>query len=447
MKKFLLLSVCLVAISSFGQDFWTSKATTFAQMTRGVDDISIVDANIIWAKAYDGASTTPQNVRQFTRSVDGGNTWTAGAINLGTSASNLNISSIHAVSATTAWVTAYTDNGALVLGGVWKTTNSGTNWVKQTTALFNNTVDSFANLVYFWDANNGLCQGDPIGGYFEIYTTTNGGTNWTRVPSANIPAPLSGEYGYVHNYEVIGDIMWYGTNKGRIFKSINKGLNWTVSQSPITDFGGTAASGGYSFKDANNGLLFLSGTNPSLYKTINGGSNWTSVSYTGNMGGRDLAYVPGTNSVVTVGTADDNSSFTSYSIDSGLTWTSLMPNVQVTALRFKDATTGFGGGFTTSSTTGGIFKYSGAQLTTEQFDQNNKLAVWPNPAQHFIQFSGVVAGEVQIFDLLGKQVLSAVRFTSSAGPAVDVSRLASGAYLAQVTDANGIISNVKFLKN
>lgn len=446
MKKFLLLSLCLTAFSGFSQNFWTPKATGFAQVSRGVDDISIVDNNVIWAKAYDGASDTPTNIRQYTRSIDGGNTWNAGPINLGASPGSLNISSIHGISATTAWVSAYTDNGALVLGGIWKTIDSGVTWTKQTTALFNDTVDSFTNLVYFWDANNGVCQGDPKDGYFEIYTTTNGGTNWVRVPSASIPAPLSGEYGYVHNYDVIGNTMWFGTNKGRIFKSTNMGLTWTVSQSPISDFGGTASSGSYGFKDANNGLLIQSGTSPSLYKTIDGGTTWTPVTFTGVMGGRDLAYIPGTNSVVTVGTTEDMISYTSYSNDNGLSWTIEMADTQVTALKFKDATLGFGGGFTTSATEGGIYKFSGTQLGVNEFNASTKLAVWPNPAQNTIQFTGVDVASVMVFDVLGKQVL-AKNFFITGSNSIDISNLTNGVYLAQASDANGAVSTVKFVKN
>jgi hypothetical protein len=63
MKKTLLFIIVIMAINSHGQTFWSGKATTFSQVNRGLADFSIVDENVIWAQAFDGASDTPQNVR------------------------------------------------------------------------------------------------------------------------------------------------------------------------------------------------------------------------------------------------------------------------------------------------------------------------------------------------------------------------------------------------
>lgn len=441
MKKTLLFTFILSCFYSQAQ-FWTTKATGFSQVSRGVDDISIVDNSIIWAKAYDGASNTPQNVRQYTKSIDGGNTWTSGSINLGTGQTSLNISSISAVSATTAWVTAHPSPSGS--GGVWKTTDGGTTWVKQTTALFN-TSDSFTNVVYFWDANTGFTQGDPSDGYFEIYTTVNGGTNWTRVPSANIPAPLTGEYGYVHNYDVVANTIWFGTNKGRLFKSTDQGLNWTVSQSPVTDFAGTASSGSYSFSDINKGLLLAS--TGVLYKTINGGSTWLPLTFTGNIGNRNIEYVPGTTSVVSVGTTPNASvSYTAYSTDDGATWTEVMSGTQVTTLKFKDGSIGFGGGFTITSSSGGIYKYTGTVLGLDKFSETTNLMAYPNPTSDFLTVAGKNITEITIFDMSGKQVMTK-KVTITDNLNLDVSLLSTGIYLLNAVNDSGLKSALKFSKH
>lgn len=441
MKRTLLF---LLIISSFqlqAQSFWTPKATTFSQVSRGVDDISIVDNNIIWVKAYDGASTTPQNVRQYARSMDGGNTWTSGNINLGTGQNNLTVSSLTAVSATTAWATAHPSPSGT--GGVWKTIDGGTTWTKQTTAPFS-TADSFTNLVYFWDANNGVVQGDPADGYFEIYTTTNGGTTWTRVPTGNIPAPLTGEYGYVHNYDVIGNTIWFGTNKGRLFKSTDKGLNWTVTQSPLSDFAGTASSGTYSFSDQDKGVILAS--TGALYKTTDGGITWLPVTTTGNIGNRNIEYIPGTSTIVSVGTTPNASvSYTSYSINDGVTWNEVMSGTQVTTLKFKDSELGFGGGFTITSSSGGIYKYTGTVLEADTFKSRTTPMLYPNPTSGMLTLKSENLTEIVIFDMTGKQVMSR-KTTPAEHTALDVSSLSDGMYLINLVDNSGATSSLKFSK-
>src|SRR5205085_8428842 len=112
------------------------------------------------------------------------------------------------------------------------------------------------NIVYFWDANNGMCMGDPTGGYFEIYTTSDGGTNWSRTPQVEIPAQQNGEFGITDVFNADhGSNLWFGTNQGRIYKTIDKGHNWTVAQTPFPDYIGAVA-----FRDSQNGLCQSGGT-------------------------------------------------------------------------------------------------------------------------------------------------------------------------------------------
>ena len=121
-----------------------------------------------------------------------------------------------------------------VTGGIWKTIDGGATWTKQPTAQFNSPNYSFTNHVYFWNANEGVAMGDAADGYFEIYTTSNGGELWTRVPSSPVLIPLAeNEYGINGNFIVNGDTIWALTLFGRLLKSVDKGLHWTVSQTPM----------------------------------------------------------------------------------------------------------------------------------------------------------------------------------------------------------------------
>jgi hypothetical protein len=435
MKKSLLILFFLTALSANAQ-FWTEKSTGFTTATRGLGSISIVDANTVWAIATDGSGGGSTTVKEVTRSTNGGNTWTASVLSLGVGTAGLGLGSISAISETTAWISANPGTGGI--GGVWKTTNSGVSYNKQTTAGFSSA--SFTNFVYFWDANNGIAQGDPESGYFEIWTTTNGGTNWTRVPSANIPLPLSTtEYGYTNNYAISGNTIWFGTSLGRLFRSTDKGLNWTVSQSPVTDFGSAAASGAYSFSSETEGLLVSSTGN--IYSTSNGGTNYTQLATTDFFTG-DITYVPGTSATyVTTGTTGS-----SYSSDNGLTWTTI-DGIQHTIVAFLNESVGFTGGFTTSATVGGVSKYTGTVLVNETFE-SSKFAIYPNPSNSVVNITNsdnILLSEVTITDMNGR-IVKTVNANNLTEVQINVADLTTGVYFMNVaTDSGKAIK--KFIKN
>ena len=197
---------------------WVDQASGFATVSRGLNYIDVVSSNVAWGAAYDGLSPTTYIV-EFTRTTNGGTTWTASGISGYTS--GWGTAMIMGTSNLKAWIPVF--NATAGGGRILATTDGGTTWIHQTTATFAAPA-GFPNVIHFWNDNEGFCMGDPNGGYFEIYTTTNGGTNWVRVAQANIPAPIAAdEYGTVGYYSVVGNTVWFSTNKGRIFKSTDKG--------------------------------------------------------------------------------------------------------------------------------------------------------------------------------------------------------------------------------
>ena len=443
MKK-LLLSILLVISLSSNAQFWTEKATGFTAPARGLYSISIVDANVVWASGSD-STTDPVDVtiKEFTKSTDGGNTWTPGTMGLGLDTNELGISSITAASSTTAWVSAYPDKlGTIQVGGIWKTTDGGTNWTKQTTALFTS-AESYTNFVHFWDADNGIAAGDPENGEFEIYSTTDGGTNWTRVPGATIPDPLAGdEYGWENFYEVSGNSIWFGTDLGRIFKSTDKGLTWTVNTvpSPSADF----ALDRFTFSDADKGLL-MTYDPVKLYNTIDGGATWNEVTKTGMLYNTDLAYISGTSIVVS--TASANPKGSSYSTDDGLTWTTI-DGIAHGKLAFLNSSFGFSGGISTNATTGGIFKFTGDPLKAPSFDLKNQITAYPNPTNGILNINSEnsLIKEASVFDLLGRQVYKP-KFSVLNNVTLDLHSLQTGAYILKVTSDSGKTETMKIMKN
>lgn len=354
MKKLLLFAIpFLIGVISQAQPTWISQATAFPVTSTGVFNVSAVDANTVWISSYDG-SGGGANFLDFSRTTDGGATWTAGVVS---APAGHAWCMIDALDASTAWAMFY--NATVGTGGgIWKTTDGGATWNQQGVGtIFNAT--SFPDVVYFWDANNGFSMGDPNSAEFEIYTTTDGGTTWVPVPAANIPNPLAGEYGIVDHFCVIGNTVWFDTNKGRVYKSTDMGLTWTVGSTGIT----VPANGAIDvvFWDANNGLARLyngtTGVN-TIKRSTDGGATWTAGTATGNFWGSDVKYIPGTTSKLLSTGAATGFIGSSVSYDGGLNWVDIETSAQRTAIGVVDSNNMWCGGFTTSPTSDGIFKYA-----------------------------------------------------------------------------------------
>lgn len=448
MKKFLLTGFALVALMAQAQVSWTPQATKYPA-NYGIKEIVIVDANTVWTFPYDGSGggTYPKMVG---KTINGGTTWTA--TNVTGLGGNALISDLAAVDANTAWIVTAPSGTGPNANKMWKTTNGGTSWTQQTIGY---TAGSFANHVYFWDANNGWSSGDPLNGKFEMFKTSNGGTTWTPVAGALAPENAD-EFTYVGLKKVVGDNIWVGTSTGRILRSSDRGNTWAGAPSPVLDFGGvinSGSSGSFAFKDANNGLLLaVEGSSAFLYSTSNGGANWAPVTPTGTWFFGDIAYVPGTpNTYVTTGIDSGAAQGTgsAFSTDGGLTWTVIdnIPGIeggQRGTLAMLNSTTGWAGYFSDGPTgSAGIFKLNG-NLTLGVSNNAVKagLQVYPNPAGDVVTITAKQSIEaVNIFDLSGKKVKS---FKS--GEQVNVSSLAKGTYILQVYYGGGSVETTKLMK-
>jgi photosystem II stability/assembly factor-like uncharacterized protein len=439
MKKSLLFLSLIASFTSINAQ-WTSQATGFTDASRGLSEISIVDANTVWALAYDG-SGLGEDIQEFTRTTNGGASWTTGIVDMGNPA--LEINNISPVSGDIAWVSALipTDGN----GVIFKTIDGGVSWTQQLDTGFQTTGQSFLNSVYFWDANIGIAYGDPVGNEFEVYRTVDGGENWTAVPAASLPNKLAGEYGYNNSPIAVGSTLWFTTSKGRLYRTNDMGITWTVAQAPLVDFGGvdTAGTTGTAiFSDANNGFLLKTvGTARTYATTSNGGTTWTATApFTGTR--FILNYIPGTN--VIVATSQAAPVGTSVSANNGATWSDVESAAQRGASAFLNMTTGWTAGFSTDELTDGIFKLTG-QLGTSTTTAA-KFKVYPNPASSVVTISTpeVESTNLSVTDLSGKVVMT--RSLNGIENTVDISALSSGAYFFELS-SDSKKEVVKILKN
>ena len=356
MKRFLLFTVLFTLITFVASAQWVEQATGFTTADRGIRNISIVDADTVWVCAEDGSGDNA-NVQEFSRTIDGGNTWTPGTFNLGNT--TLGISMIHAINATKAYIAVY-KTSTTGEQGIYLTVDTGNTWTRQTTADFQSS-SSFTNVVYFFDENNGFCMGDPVNSEFEVYTTIDGGTTWVAIDAANIPDALSSEYGYSGGYAVSGNDIWFSTNKGRLYHSADKGYTWTVNQTPVSDFGNNAR---FAFSSSTHGIII--DKDNKLYGT-NNGTDWSEIQAEGHYK-TGLAAVPGIEDTYVSTGSNDGVSFTNFA---GYSWTQLGNPGQLVVSQWFDGSTGWAGSFSVSATQGGIFKFTG----TIPNPFNNDLAV------------------------------------------------------------------------
>lgn len=469
MNKKLLLTGSLALVLTTFKAQWMTQNTNFTNSIYGVSSINIPSANVAWAIGYNGSGTTIATNPEYTMTKDGGATWTANKINTAGVTSDFVIANISAIDDVTAFACLY-DNKQSAGQGIYKTTDGGTSWTRCAGAAYG--TSSWPDLVHFFNANDGVAFGDPVGGFYEIYTTNDGGTTWAQSPNtANVLAPIpAAEYGLANSFGVFGNTICVGTNHGRIFRSVDKGVTWTVSTTPLTLTSANATDiHKIEFRDANNaiaGSVYINNVSKPVYsfiKTTDGGITWTSVTSTGAVFGSDYCAVPGTNFYVSTGadftTPNQGSSMSS---DDGATWQLIEDTTgfsagstgQRTAVKFFSSTLGYAGGFTGNpSTNGGIFKWSGTLSPYVGIEKTSSLkssiSVYPTPCDDnlSIVLNGIKDKKtnVKICNALGELVYesSTIYQTPMFIKHVNVSSFSKGIYFVIVNEgANSYVQKV-----
>ena len=408
---------------------WIKQNTGFTTPSRAIDQIFIVDPQTVWAKAYNGTSPTTI-IREFTRTNDGGNTWTPGTIAF-TGSTVYGVANIQAFSYNKAYAAMYPTgaNGGIIA----KTTDGGTTW---STTGSPNYATSWLNFVHFFNPSDAVTMGDPASSEFLIYTTNDSGATWTAVPNANIPNANSGETGIVNYYDAVGDTIWFGTSTARVYRSVDKGLNWTVSTTGLP----TSAPIDVRFRNNLVGIAISTASPYGMKKTTDGGITWNTLTPTGYfLTFQHLDYVPGT-AAKWVNVAGGPGTGSSFSLDDCSSFLDIdtASSIQYTCVEFFDPINGWAGSFNVSATDGGIYKWSNTITESTENKSKTNLNVYPNPNTGMFSIelndnnSNVL--NLLIYNVIGKEVYSDKNITAGKQftKKINLEGLSNGIYFIRI---------------
>jgi photosystem II stability/assembly factor-like uncharacterized protein len=166
---------------------------------------------------------------------------------------------------------------------IYVTSDGGQTW---SVTQQNTNPGAFYDCMTFFDNKRGLLVSDPPDGqHFLVLATDDGGLHW-HVTGLQMPAALPGEAAFAASGECItshGGRAWFGTSAGRVFRSDDRGVSWTVSQTPIASGSGTNGINALAFRSGRHGLAvggdFLAPTaSPNNFaRTRDGGRTWSLI--------------------------------------------------------------------------------------------------------------------------------------------------------------------------
>lgn len=159
MKKFLIILIIFIATSEiYPQSNWVRHQTEF---TVNLREIFFADSLNGWIAGDSGI---------IIHTSDGGNNW-----NTQSRVIDDYILDISFVNINTGWAAAWNFNGLNQYSVIYKTTNSGQEWIR---TLYADTV-FLINSIYFLNEQKGFI-GCVNNGNGVIFQTNNGGLNWNR---------------------------------------------------------------------------------------------------------------------------------------------------------------------------------------------------------------------------------------------------------------------------
>lgn len=361
------------------------------------------------------------------KTTDGGASWIAL-----TSGTNQNLKSVYFIDNNTGYVSGLS-------GTILKTTDGGTSWVSQS-----NPFGVGANLytLYFTDSNTGFATGYLMG--FNkpiILKTTDGGASWVSKPNG-LPAFYM-DLSLLSVCFPTSNIGYVCGNFGKVYKTTDGGENWTE----LMTVGASTRLNSIEFIDSNTGFVVGdAGASSTIFKTTDGGVTWTS-----QISG--ITETPSWPHFFSIAFLDANIGYTvGYSVggigrvfktvDGGASWDEENPGTSsfLYSAFFPDGITGFAVG-----SNGAIVKTEDGAVSDKTIENQEKISLYPNPAHDFLNIERENEEEtvVEIFNSSGQMVLrnTFVKFVT-----LHIENFPNGLYVSKLTSGNCTISKY-FVKN
>jgi len=306
MEIFGVIFLLLIFFTVSNAQMWQKQSIATKAGLRG---LSVVNEKIICASGTGGT---------VLRTTDGGKNWSVIKV---PESDKLDFRDIEAFDENTAYILSI-GNGTS--SRIYKTTDGGASWKLQ----FKNTNENaFFDALAFWDSKNGMAMSDPVDGKYLLIETKDGET-WTIAGNEKMTPAKTGEAAFAASGTCLlaegknNIFLISGGTDARVFRSENRGLSWSVSETPVTK--GTAGSGIFSIAmfDKSNGVIV--GGNyekpddltDNLAFTTDGGKNWKLAK--GLNGYRSgVAYID-KKTIIAVGASGSD-----FSADGGKTWQNL----------------------------------------------------------------------------------------------------------------------------
>jgi photosystem II stability/assembly factor-like uncharacterized protein len=255
MKRLILFELIIIFLAT---TFESDSPPGWYQQTIPRTDVVIQD--IYFLDSLTGHIVTRKNTNDSAfifKTIDGGSTWTL------TFKGNIFLNTIQFTDANVGY-----SGGGDGLAKMYKTTNSGLNWLLQSSLGFVLIEDLF-----FVNKDTGwVCNSFAFGG---LYRTTNGGVNWEQ--------QLNDSYEPTKLFFINNDTGWAGSANFKLYRTTNSGVNWTQ----IFTFTGSSILSIY-FRDGLNGWVGGAGSGNIKY-TTDGGFSWTVSN--GEIGGYDIKFI------------------------------------------------------------------------------------------------------------------------------------------------------------